>query len=145
MTRVSARTDRQRCRSRVPGSPVWVFALLSLLFCCSVTTPAAAAVPVAMEAAGSSSVRTLTPVTGLYIEPVAMAVPVDRGLGTSCHGGSTHSAAVVLPVASAPLALPCSPVAVVPTAPLTGAAAIRGPSHDGVHSVDQLRLQVQRI
>ncbi|ATY99170.1 MULTISPECIES: hypothetical protein [Streptomyces] len=144
MTRVSARTDRQRCRSRVPASPVGVFALLALLFCCSVTTPAAAAVPVAMEASAPSAVRTLTPVTGLYIEPVAMAVPVDRGLGTSCHGGSTHSAAVVLPVASAPLALP-SPVAVVPTAPLTGAAAIRGPSHDGVHSVDQLRLQVQRI
>ncbi|MET9203936.1 hypothetical protein [Streptomyces bacillaris] len=143
MTRVSARTDRQRCRSRVPASPVGVFALLALLFCCSVTTPAAA-VPVAMEASAPSAVRTLTPVTGLYIEPVAMAVPVDRGLGTSCHGGSTHSAAVVLPVASAPLALP-SPVAVVPTAPLTGAAAIRGPSHDGVHSVDQLRLQVQRI
>ncbi|MFJ9688248.1 hypothetical protein ACIRRX_21500 [Streptomyces bacillaris] len=142
MTRVSARTDRQRCRSRVPASPVGVFALLALLFCCSVTTPAAA-VPVAMEA--PSAVRTLTPVTGLHIEPVAMAVPVDRGLGTSCHGGSTHSAAVVLPVASAPLALPCSPVAVAPTAPLTGAAAIRGPSHDGVGSVDQLRLQVQRI
>ncbi|MYT89581.1 hypothetical protein GTY40_00715 [Streptomyces sp. SID8359] len=144
MTRTSARTDRQRCRSRVPVSPVRVFALLSLLFCCSVTTPAAATVPVAMEASGPSSVRTLTPVTGLQIEPVAMAVPVDRGLGTSCHGGSTHSAAVVLPVASAPLALP-SPVAVAPTAPLTGAAAVRGPSHDGVHSVDQLRLQVQRI
>ncbi len=106
MTRVSARTDRQRCRSRVPASPVGVFALLALLFCCSVTTPAAAAVPVAMEASAPSAVRTLTPVTGLYIEPVAMAVPVDRGLGTSCHGGSTHSAAVVLPVASAPLALP---------------------------------------
>lgn len=144
MTRVSARTDRQRRRSRVPASPVWVFALLSLLFCCSVTSPAAAAVPVAAEAAVPSSVRTLTPVTGLHIEPVAMAVPVDRGLGTSCHGGSTHSAAVVLPVATAPLAPP-SPVAVVPTAPLTGAAAVRGPSHDGVHSVDQLRLQVQRI
>ncbi|MEV4875154.1 hypothetical protein [Streptomyces cyaneofuscatus] len=144
MTRVSARTDRQRCRSRVPASPLWLFALLSLLFCCSVTTPAAAAVPVAMEAPGPAPVRTLTPVPGLSAEPVVMATPAERGLGTSCHGGSTHSAAIVLPVPSAPVALPSS-VAVVPVAPLTGAAAIRGPSHDGAHSVDQLRLQVQRI
>ncbi|MEW1576966.1 hypothetical protein AB0407_02620 [Streptomyces microflavus] len=142
MTRVSARTDRQRYRSRVPTSLGWVFALLSLLFCCSVTTSAAAAVPVTVEA--PAPVRTLTPVPGLTIEPVVMATPADRGLGTSCHGGSTHSAAIVLPVSSAPVALP-SPVALAPVAPLTGAAAIRGPSHDGAHSVDQLRLQVQRI
>ncbi|WP_329346717.1 hypothetical protein [Streptomyces microflavus] len=142
MTRVSARTDRQWCRSRVPTSLGWVFALLSLLFCCSVTTSAAAAVPVTVEA--PAPVRTLTPVPGLTIEPVVMATPADRGLGTSCHGGSTHSAAIVLPVSSAPVALP-SPVALAPVAPLTGAAAIRGPSHDGAHSVDQLRLQVQRI
>ncbi|MBT2379955.1 hypothetical protein J7E90_22130 [Streptomyces sp. ISL-111] len=142
MTRVSARTDRQRCRSRVPASLGWVFALLSLLFCCSVTTPAAAAVPV--EAPGPAPVRTLTPVPGLAVEPVVTAAPADRGLGTSCHGGSTHSAAIVLPVSSAPVALP-SPVAFVPVAPLSGAAAIRGPSHDGAHSVDQLCLQVQRI
>lgn len=141
MTRVSARTDRQRYRSRVPTSLGWVFALLSLLFCCSVTT-SAAAVPVTVEA--PAPVRTLTPVPGLTIEPVVMATPADRGLGTSCHGGSTHSAAIVLPVSSAPVALP-SPVALAPAAPLTGAAAIRGPSHDGAHSVDQLRLQVQRI
>jgi len=142
MTRVSARTDRQRYRSRVPASLGWVFALLSLLFCCSVTTSAAATVPVTVEA--PAPVRTLTPVPGPAIEPVVMATPADRGLGTSCHGGSTHSAAIVLPVSSAPVALP-SPVAVVPVAPLTGAAAVRGPSYDGAHSVDQLRLQVQRI
>ncbi|GGX55775.1 hypothetical protein GCM10010298_19600 [Streptomyces microflavus] len=126
----------------MPTSLGWVFALLSLLFCCSVTTSAAAAVPVTVEA--PAPVRTLTPVPGLTIEPVVMATPADRGLGTSCHGGSTHSAAIVLPVSSAPVALP-SPVALAPVAPLTGAAAIRGPSHDGAHSVDQLRLQVQRI
>jgi hypothetical protein len=50
----------------------------------------------------------------------------------------------VLPASSAPTAVPSS-VAFVPAAPLTGAAAIRGPAHDGVPSVDQLRLQVQRI
>ncbi|MFJ1589468.1 hypothetical protein ACIOD0_04320 [Kitasatospora albolonga] len=144
MTTVSARTDRQRYRSRVPAPPVWVFALLSLLFCCSFTTPAAAAVPVAVGAEAIAPVRTLTPVPDAAVERVVMATPADRGLGTSCHGGSTHSAAVVLPVPSAPMALP-SPVAVLPAAPLTGAAAIRGPAHDGAHSVDQLRLQVQRI
>lgn len=144
MTRVSARTDRQRYRSRLPAPLGPLFALLALLFCCSVTTSAAAAVPVAMEAPGPAPVRTLTPVPHLAVEPVVLAAPAERGLGTSCHGGSTHSAAIVLPVSSAPVALP-SPVAVVPAAPLSGAAAIRGPSHDGVHSVDQLRLQVQRI
>lgn len=143
MTRVSARTDRQRYRSRLPAPLGPLFALLALLFCCSVTT-SAAAVPVAMEAPGPAPVRTLTPVPHLAVEPVVLAAPAERGLGTSCHGGSTHSAAIVLPVSSAPVALP-SPVAVVPAAPLSGAAAIRGPSHDGVHSVDQLRLQVQRI
>ncbi|MEW1614954.1 MULTISPECIES: hypothetical protein [unclassified Streptomyces] len=144
MTRVSARTDRQRCRSRVPASLGWMFAVLSLLFCCSVATSAAATVPVTAEASGPAPVRTLTPVPGLAIDPVVMATPADRGLGTSCHSDSTHPAAIVLPVSSAPVALP-SPVAVVPVAPLTGAAAIRGPAHDGVCSVDQLRLQVQRI
>ncbi|WP_432148741.1 hypothetical protein [Streptomyces sp. bgisy029] len=144
MTRVSARTDRQRYRSRLPASLGPLFALLALLFCCSVTTSATATVPVAVEAPGPAPVRTLTPVPHLGVEPVVLSAPADRGLGTSCHGGSTHSAAVVLPVASAPVALP-SPVAFVPAAPLSGAAAIRGPSHDGVPSVDQLRLQVQRI
>ncbi|CAD5923521.1 MULTISPECIES: hypothetical protein [Streptomyces] len=144
MTRVSARTDRQQCCAGLPASLGWALALLSLLFCCSVTTPAAAAVPVAMEAPGPAPVRTLTPVPDLAVEPVVLAAPADRGLGTSCHGSSTHSAAIVLPVSTAPVALP-SPVAFVPVAPLCGAAAIRGPSHDGAHSVDQLRLQVQRI
>lgn len=144
MTRVSARTDRQRRRSRVPVSLGWVFVLLSLFVCSVTTSSTSAAVPVAVDAPGPASVRTLTPVPGATAEQVVMTTPADRGLGTSCHGGSTHSAAVVLPVPSAPVALP-SPVAVVPAAPLTGAAATRGPSHDGVHSVDQLRLQVQRI
>ncbi|MEW2066682.1 hypothetical protein [Streptomyces sp. NPDC007346] len=143
MTRVSARTDRQGYRSRLPVSLGWTFALLSLLLCCSVA-PSAAAVPVAMETPGPAPVRMLTPVPEPAVEPVVMATPADRGLGTSCHGGSTHSAAVVLPVSPAPVALP-SPVAFAPAAPLTGAAAVRGPSHDGAHSVDQLRLQVQRI
>lgn len=143
MTRVSTRTDRQRCRSRAPLALGWVFFLLAMLFCCSVTT-SSAAVPVAAGPADATPVRAFTPTPDAAFEPVVMATPADRGIGTSCHGGSTHTVAVVLPASSAPVAVP-SPVAFVPASPLTGAAAIRGPAHDGVRSVDQLRLQVQRV
>ncbi|MFD4336332.1 hypothetical protein ACFWPP_03820 [Streptomyces anulatus] len=143
MTRVSTRTDRQRYRSRTPLALGWVFFLLAMLFCCSVTTSSAAA-PAAAGPAGASAVRAFTPTPDAALETVVMTSPADRGLGTSCHGGSTHTAAVVLPASSAPVTVP-SPVTFVPATPLTGAAAIRGPAHDGVRSVDQLRLQVQRI
>ncbi|OCC13589.1 hypothetical protein [Streptomyces sp. PTY087I2] len=143
MTRVSTRTDRQRYRSRAPFALGWVFFLLAMLFCCSATT-SSAAVPVAAGPAEAAAVRAFTPTPDAAFEPVVLASPGDRGLGSSCHGGSTHTVAVVLPVSSAPAAVP-SPVAHVPAAPLTGAAVIRGPAHDGVRSVDQLRLQVQRI
>ncbi|MFD5203042.1 hypothetical protein ACFWM7_23495 [Streptomyces sp. NPDC058375] len=143
MTRVSTRTDRQRYRSRAPLALGWVFFLLAVLFCCSAAT-SSAAVPVAAGQADASAVRAFTPTPDAAVEPVVLVSPVDRGLGTSCHGGSTHTVAVVLPVSSAPVAVP-SPVAFVAAAPLTGAAAIRGPAHDGVRSVDQLRLQVLRI
>ncbi|MBV7243103.1 MULTISPECIES: hypothetical protein [Streptomyces] len=143
MTRVSTRTDRQRYRSRAPLALGGVFFLLAMVFCCSVTT-SSAAVPVAAGPAGAGAVRAFTPTPDAAFEPVVMATAADRGLGTSCHGGSTHTAAVVLPASSAPVAVP-SPVAQVPASPLTGAAAIRGPAHDGVRSVDQLRLQIQRI
>ncbi|MGW6578417.1 hypothetical protein ACWF76_03290 [Streptomyces globisporus] len=143
MTRVSTRTDRQRCRSRAPFALGWVFFLLAMLFCCSAAT-SSAAVPVAAGPAGAAAVRAFTPTPDAAFEPVVLASAPDRGLGTSCHGGSTHAVAVVLPVPSAPVALPSS-VALAPTAPLVGAASIRGPAHDGVRSVDQLRLQVQRI
>ncbi|OLO29783.1 hypothetical protein PZ61_0204200 [Streptomyces sp. MNU77] len=143
MTRVSTRTDRQRYRSRTPLALGWVFFLLAMLFCCSVTTSSAAA-PAAAGPAGASAVRAFTPTPDAALETAVMTSPADRGLGTSCHGGSTHTAAVMLPASSAPVTVP-SPVTFVPATPLTGAAAIRGPAHDGVRSVDQLRLQVQRI
>ncbi|MFE3384078.1 hypothetical protein [Streptomyces anulatus] len=143
MTRVSTRTDRQRYRSRTPLALGWVFFLLAMLFCCSVTTSSAAA-PAAAGPAGATAVRAFTPTPDAALETVVMTSPADRGLGTSCHGGSTHTAAVVLPASSAPVTVP-SPVTFLPATPLTGAAAIRGPAHDGVRSVDQLRLQVQRI
>lgn len=145
MTRVSARTDRQQSRSRTPVALVWMFFLVAIVFCCSATASAAASSAAAPLAADTAPVRAMTPTPDhTAFDPVVAAAPADRGLGTSCHGGSTHTAAIMLPMPSAPLAVP-SPVAVVPVAPLTGAAAIRGPGHDGVHSVDQLRLQVQRI
>lgn len=143
MTRVSTRTDRQRYRSRTPLALGWVFFLLAMLFCCSVTASSAAA-PAAAGQAGATAVRAFTPTPDAALETVVLTSPADRGLGTSCHGGSTHTAAVVLPASSAPVTVP-SPVTFVPATPLTGAAAIRGPAHDGVRSVDQLRLQVQRI
>ncbi|MET8726042.1 hypothetical protein ABZV81_02475 [Streptomyces parvus] len=138
MNRVTTRTDRHRYGSRAPFALGWVFFLLAMLFCCS------AAVPAATGQAEAAAVRAFTPTPEAAFEPVVLASAPDRGLGTSCHGGSTHTVAVVLPVSSAPVAVP-SPVAFVPATPLTGSAAIRGPSHDGVRSVDQLRLQVQRI
>ncbi|MFJ1785978.1 hypothetical protein ACIOML_16880 [Streptomyces anulatus] len=153
MTRVSTRTDRQRYRSRTPLALGWVFFLLAMLFCCSVTTSSAAtssaaapaaAGPAGAGPAGATAVRAFTPTPDAALETVVMTSPADRGLGTSCHGGSTHTAAVVLPASSAPVTVP-SPVTFVPATPLTGAAAIRGPAHDGVRSVDQLRLQIQRI
>ncbi|MGW4836679.1 hypothetical protein [Streptomyces globisporus] len=143
MTRVSTRTDRQRYRSRAPYALGWVLFLLAMLFCCSATT-SSAAVPVAAGQAEAIAVRAFTPTPDAAFEPAVLASPADRGLGTSCHGGSTHTVAVVLPMPPAPAAVP-SPVALVPAAPLMGAAVIRGPAHDGVPSVDQLRLQVQRI
>ncbi|WP_103535602.1 hypothetical protein [Streptomyces sp. SM11] len=143
MTRVSTRTDRQRCRSRAPFALGWVFFLLAMLFCCSVTT-SSAAVPVMAGPAEATAVRAFTPTPDAAFEPVVLAAPADRGIGSSCHGGSTHTVAVVLPASSAPVAVPAS-VAFVPASPLTGAAATRGPAHDGVRSVDQLLLQVQRI
>ncbi|MFI8195014.1 hypothetical protein ACIF6K_00535 [Streptomyces sp. NPDC085942] len=142
MTRVSRRSDQQWQRSRTPLALGWTFFLLAMLFCCSAAAPSAA-VPVA-AAPGPAAPRAFTPIPQAAFEPVVLATPGDSGLGTSCHGGSTHTVAVVLPVPSAPAGVP-SPVARVPAAPLTGAAAIRGPAHDGVRSVDQLRLQVQRV
>ncbi|GGP73728.1 hypothetical protein [Streptomyces sindenensis] len=143
MTRVSTRTDRQRYGSRTPFALGWVLFLLATLFCCSAAA-SSAVVPVAAGQAEAAAVRTFTPTPEAAFQPVVLASAPDRGPGSSCHGGSTHAVAVVLPVSSAPVAVP-SPVAFVPAAPLTGAAAIRGPAHDGVRSVDQLRLQVQRI
>ncbi|MFE9727961.1 hypothetical protein ACFYQ5_31475 [Streptomyces sp. NPDC005794] len=139
MTRASRWTDR-RSGSGLPLAPVWALVLVAVFFCCS---PAATAPP-RTEAASATAVMAFTPAPVAAASVVVADAPDERGIGSSCHGTSDHFAAAVLPCHPAPVALPC-PSAAPGTAPLTGAAAIRGPSNDSVGAVDQLRLQVQRI
>lgn len=141
MNGLSARTDRRRsaAASAVLG---WVCVLIALASCCW-PTPA----PHASAHAGPASAATprITLAVQVRAAPAAVAhAPGDRGIGSSCHGASEHSAPVLLPAQPAPAAIP-SAAATVPSVPLTGGAAIRGPSNDGVDDVDHLRLQVQRI
>ncbi|MFD7529922.1 MULTISPECIES: hypothetical protein [unclassified Streptomyces] len=139
MNRPSERTHRRVRGIRASAVLGWLFVLLAMVSCCSITAPAAH---------GSNDhtavARTITPTHQALARIVVADSPEDRGVGSSCHGTSEHSAPVVLPGQSAPVALPGGTV-VVPVAPLTGAAAIRGPSNDAVREVDHLRLQVQRI
>ncbi|GAA2923966.1 hypothetical protein GCM10010518_08510 [Kitasatospora cinereorecta] len=118
----------------------WLLALVAVSFCC---VPSATAAPGA-EAPAASAVRALTQVPSADVSVVRAEAPGERGPGSSCHGATSHSAPVVLPGPAAPVALPRTSV-VTPVDPLTGATAIRGPSNDGVRSVDHLRLQVQRV
>ncbi|MFE6666197.1 hypothetical protein ACFVFH_21905 [Streptomyces sp. NPDC057697] len=117
-----------------------LFVLLAMVSCCSITIPAAHA----SDGLTTTVVRTFTPAHEALPRVVVADAPDDRGPGSSCHGTSEHAAPVVLPGQSAPAALPGT-TATAPVAPLTGAAAIRGPSNDAVREVDRLRLQVQRI
>ncbi|MFJ8863189.1 hypothetical protein ACIRD8_32775 [Streptomyces sp. NPDC102451] len=139
MTRASGRTDRRRSGNGLPVAAVWALMLMAVFLCCS---PAATAAPHA-EASAATAARAFTPVPAAASVVVADA-PDERGIGSSCHGTVDHSTAVVLPGHPSPVALPC-PSTALRTAPLTGAAAIRGPSDDSVGAVDRLRLQVQRI
>ncbi|MFD6278242.1 hypothetical protein ACFWFI_22150 [Streptomyces sp. NPDC060209] len=140
MTRASGRRDRRRSGNGLLVAPVWALMLVAVFLCCS---PAATASPGA-EASSVTATRAFTPVPAAAASVVVADAPDERGIGSSCHGTADHSTAVVLPGHPAPVALPC-PSAALGTAPLTGAAAIRGPSNDSVGAVDQLRLQVQRI
>ncbi|MER5615575.1 hypothetical protein [Streptomyces sp. NPDC002215] len=140
MTGLSEATRRRTqgtCASAVFG---WLFVLFAMVSCCSITAPAAHASDIKPAAVA----RTITPTHQALARIVVADSPEDRGMGSSCHGSSEHSTPVVLPGQSAPAALPGATVT-VPVAPLTGAAAIRGPSNDAVREVDHLRLQVQRI
>lgn len=140
MTGASGPTDRRRSGRSLPAVLGWALLLIAVFLCCSPHTgaPAGAGTPPAAAA------RAFTPVSGAVASVVVADAPGERGIGSSCHGATDHSTAVVLPVHPAPVALPCSSAA-PRTAPLTGAAAIRGPSDDSVGAVDRLRLQIQRI
>ncbi|MFD8742005.1 hypothetical protein [Streptomyces sp. NPDC059616] len=139
MNRLSERTHRRVRGIRASAVLGWLFVLLAMVSCCSITVPAA-------HGSGDHTAvaRTFTPTHQALARIVVADSPEDRGVGSSCHGTSEHSTPVVLPGQSAPVALPGGTV-VVPVAPLTGAASIRGPSNDAVREVDHLRLQVQRI
>ncbi|MET9661639.1 hypothetical protein [Streptomyces sp. NPDC006510] len=140
MNGLTERTRRRRqgtCASAVLG---WLFVLLAMVSCCSITAPAAHD----SSAHPATIVRGMTPTDQVFARIVVADSPEDRGAGSSCHGPSEHATPVVLPGQSAPVALPGATIT-APVAPLTGAAAIRGPSNDAVREVDHLRLQVQRI
>lgn len=140
MTRRTERTDRRRGGATPSVALGWVLVLMAVFFCCSPSVTAASRA----DASAASAVRTFTPVPAASLSVVTADAPGERGPGSSCHGATNHSTAVVLPGPGAPAALPCT-ASVHRSGPLTGAAAIRGPSNDGVDAVDHLRLQVQRI
>ncbi|MFC8229624.1 hypothetical protein [Streptomyces sp. NPDC057287] len=140
MTGASGPTDRRRSGKGLPVALGWALMLVAMFLCCS---PAATAAAPGVASSGNAA-RAFTPVPEAVVSVVVADAPDERGIGSSCHGVTDHSTAVVLPGHPAPVALPC-PSAVLRAAPLTGAAAIRGPSNDSVDAVDRLRLQVQRI
>ncbi|WP_405387034.1 hypothetical protein OG596_04155 [Streptomyces sp. NBC_01102] len=156
MAAMTRRTERTARRGGFTPLVVlgWLLALVAVFFCCAPSAtagprteaPAASAVRALapVPSAAVSAVRALAPVPSAAVSVVRAEAPDERGPGSSCHGATSHSTPVVLPGSTAPVALPCASV-VIPADPLTGAAAIRGPSHDGVGSVDRLRLQVQRV
>ncbi|WP_185297311.1 hypothetical protein [Streptomyces finlayi] len=142
MTRLSVRTDRRRSGTPVPAAVGWVLVLLATVFCCSLST-AAASSP-SGDVRLTAAARAMTPAPETAASLVMAHAPDRGGVGSSCHGASDHSSAVVLP---GPPALSGLPTVLAPAqaVPLTGGAAIRGPSNDGVGAVDRLRLQIQRI
>ncbi|MEU1469161.1 hypothetical protein ABZ434_13190 [Streptomyces sp. NPDC005761] len=138
---LSERTDRRRS-TRASVVLGWVFVLIALASCCWPTPGPSASAHHAPTSAAAPRITLAVQVPAARV--VVADAPGDRGVGSSCHGASEHSAPVVLPGRPAPAALP-SAAAPLPSAPLTGAAAIRGPSNGAVDDVDRLRLQVQRI
>ncbi|MEU6018763.1 hypothetical protein ABZ826_33485 [Streptomyces sp. NPDC047515] len=138
----SGGTRRRRQSAHASAVLGWLFVLLAMVSCCSMTAPGSAAHGSGTHAAAAA--RGMTPVHPAAVQAVVAHAPDDWGVGSSCHETSEHATSVVLPGQSAPVALPRT-TATAPVAPLTGAAAIRGPSNDAVREVDHLRLQVQRI
>ncbi|WP_176740162.1 hypothetical protein [Streptomyces sp. Ncost-T10-10d] len=152
MNRLSERTHRRRQSAHASAVLGWLFVLLAMVSCCSVAAADSSAHRMAAPGSAShqsgtrtaAAARAMTPAHPVVVRTVVADAPEDRGMGSSCHGTSEHATPVVLPGQSSPVALP-GVTATAPVAPLTGAAAIRGPSNDAVREVDHLRLQVQRI
>ncbi|MFF8914413.1 hypothetical protein ACF08M_14090 [Streptomyces sp. NPDC015032] len=142
MNTLSERTSRRGRGAHASAVLGWLFVLLTMASCCSIALPDSAAHHPGTPTAAAT--RAMTPAHHLVVQTVVADAPEDRGIGSSCHGTSEHATPVVLPGPGAPVALPGMATA-APVAPLTGAAAIRGPSNDAVREVDHLRLQVQRI
>ncbi|MEV6312349.1 hypothetical protein AB0M10_27645 [Streptomyces sp. NPDC051840] len=137
MTGASGRKDRRRGGRGLPVALGWALLLTALFLCCAPPSTAAQAETPAVSA------RTFTPVPSAVVSVVVADAPGERGIGSSCHGTTDHSKAVVLPAHPAPAALP-GPSSALRAAPLTGGAVIRGPSHDGVAAVDLTCLRVRR-
>ncbi|MEV6162840.1 hypothetical protein AB0L71_13100 [Streptomyces sp. NPDC052052] len=152
MNRLSEGTPRRwpSAHAAVSG---WLFVLLTLVACCSLTPSAPSehrTTADAVSVSQHSAAHTLAAVPAVAAEhpvtdrTVVADAPDDRGAGSSCHGATEHAAPVVQPGQAAPVALPGTAVT-SPVAPLSGGAAIRGPSNDAAQDVDHLRLQVQRV
>ncbi|MFF9510153.1 hypothetical protein ACF1BU_26500 [Streptomyces sp. NPDC014724] len=142
MNTPSEGTRRRRQGAHASAVLGWLFVLLAMVSCCSTEALGSAVHGSGTHAAAGA--LGMTPIHPVAVQSVIAHAPDDRGTGSSCHGTSEHATPVVLPGQSAPVALPRM-TATAPVAPLTGAAAIRGPSNDAVREVDHLRLQVQRI
>ncbi|MFJ7946920.1 hypothetical protein ACIQ6K_25195 [Streptomyces sp. NPDC096354] len=148
MTSLSERPYARRGDVRVSAVLGWLFALVAVVSCCSLTETGAAAHHVMTTTMTATAAPTPVTAPGATPPPTARIVvvaeaPRGRGAGSSCHGTSEHATPVVLSPHAAPVALPTSTVG-APEGRLTGAAGIRGPSNDAAGAVDRLRLQVQR-
>ncbi len=143
MNRPSAPGHRRGANAPAAVVLGWLLVLCTLVSCCSVPSGSPSGHHFA-DVRTEAAARATTPAHPAAPETAVARAPQERGGGSSCHGTSESSAPVVLPGQSAPVALPC-PTDAPPAAPLTGAAAIRGPSNDAVREVDRTRLQVQRI
>ncbi|WP_406090073.1 hypothetical protein [Streptomyces sp. NBC_01013] len=141
MNWLSERTDRRRS-ARASVVLGWVFVLIALVSCCWPTPGPSASAHHGPAPAAAPRITLAVKVPAVRV--VVADAPGGRGVGSSCHGASEHSAPVVLPGQPAPAALPSATAPFAP-APLTGGADIRGPSNEAVCDVDHLRLQVQRI
>ncbi|MEW1688306.1 hypothetical protein ACIQOF_25115 [Streptomyces sp. NPDC091265] len=138
----SGRTDRWR-GARAPMVLGWVFVLLAMVSCCSLTSTQPT--PPHHGPFSLAAPRTTAPAPpATAMRAVVAEAPGARGIGSSCHHASQHATPVVLPAQAAPAALPSATTALA-AGTLTGSAGIRGPTNDAVSDVDHLRLQVQRI